>query len=290
MTSRTAPCVSVLTPSFNQGRWLGDNIASVANQTYPCVEHIVVDGGSTDETVTVLNSAGSRVRWVSEPDRGQSDAINKAFRLSCGEIIGWLNSDDAYFTSDAVETAVREFERRPDAVVVYGHAALVDASGLVLHFIWVPQLSPSLLRVGNFIVQPSVFVRRSALDDVPVDESLDFAMDRDLWLRLAQLGPFVRVNRVLAIDRHQMNRKVITRRDVGDRERTILGARYDLRTGIRTNMVRKARKLHYRLRGIGLLGSAADSLAFDGYLDSQTRLLLRQLAVPRTLMSTGEGR
>lgn len=281
--------VSVLTPSFNQGRWLKDNLASVATQTYAHIEHIVVDGGSNDDSVAHLKASESDVRWVSERDRGQSDAINKAFRMSEGEIIGWLNSDDAYFAPDAVEVAVRAFERNPDASVVYGHAALVDARGLVLHLLWVPKLNPSLLRLGNYIVQPSVFVRRSAINDLLVDEGLDFVMDRDLWLRLAAVGPFVRVDRILAIDRHQMNRKVITMQEVGDREHAVLASRYDLPTGIRTNIVRKARKLHYRVRGIGLIDNACQDLAFEGHIDSRARLLIRQLAVPRALMSTGEG-
>lgn len=281
------PLVSVLTPSYNQARWLSHNIASVARQTYPWVEHIVVDGGSTDETIGLLEST-SDIRWVSEPDRGQSDAINKAFRLSRGEIVGWLNSDDAYYASDAVEVVVTAFERNPKAVVVYGHGALVDASGLVLHLVWVPKLNPSLLRIGNYILQPSVFVRRSAVGDALVDESLDFVMDRDLWLRLARVGPFVRVDRVLAIDRHQMNRKAITQRDVWHSESVILADRYALPSGTRTAVGRKARKLAYRLRGLALLGSAEDGLAFGGRVDSRARLLARQLALPRRMMSTGE--
>jgi glycosyltransferase involved in cell wall biosynthesis len=281
--------VSVLTPSFNQGRWLKDNLASVAMQTYAPIEHIVVDGGSNDDSVSHLEASESNVSWVSEPDGGQSDAINKAFRMSEGEILGWLNSDDAYFSRDAVEVAVRAFEQNPAASVVYGHGALVDAGGLVLHLVWVPKLNLSLLRLGNYIVQPSVFVRRAAIDDRLVDERLDFVMDRDLWLRLAAAGPFARVDRILAIDRHQMNRKVITMQEVGDREHAVLASRYDLPTGMRASLVRKARKLHYRVRGIGLIDGACHDLAFGGHIDSRARLLVRQLAVPRALMSTGEG-
>ena len=278
----------MLTPSFNQGQWLKDNLASVAMQTYAQIEHIVVDGGSSDDSVAHLEASESNVTWISERDRGQSNAINKAFRMSEGEIIGWLNSDDAYFSRDAVDVAVRAFERNPSASVVYGHGALVDAGGLVLHLVWVPELNPSLLRLGNYIVQPGVFVRRSAIGDRFVDEGLDFAMDRDLWLRLAAAGPFVRVDRVLAIDRHQMNRKVITMKGVGDYEHALLASRYDLPTGIRASIVRKARKVYYRVRGVGLIGDAYGNLAFEGHIDSRARLLIRQLAVPRALMSTRE--
>src|SRR5713226_6394238 len=112
--------VSILTPSFNQARWLADNLRSVTNQTYPHIEHIIMDGGSTDSSVEILKKAGPNVRWRSEPDRGQSHALNKAFAESRGEVIGWLNSDDAYFTPTAVAEAVQVFERCPDVNVVYG--------------------------------------------------------------------------------------------------------------------------------------------------------------------------
>jgi len=86
------PLVSVLTPSFNQAAWLTDNLGSVAAQTYPAIEHVVMDGGSTDGTLDILKTAGDRVLWRSESDRGQADAINKAFAASSGEIIGWITS------------------------------------------------------------------------------------------------------------------------------------------------------------------------------------------------------
>src|SRR5258707_986120 len=103
---KVRPLVSVVTPSFNQGRWLIENLRSVAVQSYPLIEHVVMDGGSTDGSLAVLADASPSVVWESGPDNGQSDAINKAFRRSSGEIIGWLNSDDAYFSSDVVDKAV----------------------------------------------------------------------------------------------------------------------------------------------------------------------------------------
>jgi glycosyltransferase involved in cell wall biosynthesis len=117
------PLVSILTPSFNQARWLVDTLQSVARQTYPHIEHIVMDGGSTDGTVDLLTHAGSRVTWKSEPDRGQSHALNKALAASTGEIIGWINSDDAYYDVDAVAAVAQCFARHPEVDVVYGHAA-----------------------------------------------------------------------------------------------------------------------------------------------------------------------
>lgn len=282
----SCPLVSILTPSFNQGRWLGDNIASVANQTYPCVEHVVVDGGSTDESVTVLESASPRVRWVSEPDRGQSDAINKAFRLSRGEIIGWLNSDDAYFTSDAIDVAVREFERNPDAAVVYGHAALVNAEGLILHTLWVPPFSPRILRLRNFIVQPAAFIRRAAVAPLLADETFDYAMDRELWLRLSTRGRFLRVNRILAVDRHHPERKseAASYFEVARNDNARLARTYDLPRGQGARAIRKVVKVAERVAGITLLGQLGRPRAFEATTDSMNALIRRQLFTPRRRM------
>ena len=126
------PLVSILTPSLNQGRWLPDTLHSVAAQTYSNIEHIVMDGGSTDGSVDMLRSANPRVRWWSEPDRGQSHALTKGFAVSQGDVIGWLSSDDAYFYRGAVADAVDLFNRYPEVDVLYGHAALVNADGLAL--------------------------------------------------------------------------------------------------------------------------------------------------------------
>jgi len=152
----TGPLVSVLTPSLGQARWLGDNLDSVERQTYDRLEHVVIDGNSTDGSVELLvGRSRPGLSWLSEPDRGQSHALNKAFVRSTGEIIGWLNSDDAYFGPTVVEDVVRIFEADPDLAVVYGHALLVNAEGLVLQTIWVPPFDSTLLRLHDFIVQPT---------------------------------------------------------------------------------------------------------------------------------------
>jgi glycosyltransferase involved in cell wall biosynthesis len=98
------PLVSILTPSFNQAAWLRENLRSVSEQTYANIEHVVMDGGSTDDSVEILRRADARVRWRSQNDRGQSHALNLALSASGGEIIGWLNSDDAYFDRSVLST------------------------------------------------------------------------------------------------------------------------------------------------------------------------------------------
>jgi len=211
MSAPSRPLVSILTPSFSQAPWLPANLRSVACQTYPNVEHIVMDGGSTDGSVEILRDAGDSVAWRSEPDRGQSHAINKAFALSKGDIIGWINSDDAYFDCQVVEDVVTAFERYPEVDVIYGHCAQVTEDGTIIWMIWVPRFSRRLLRITNFIGQPVAFIRRSALREPMLDESFDFCMDYELWLSLAAKNRrFRRINRITAVDRHQQGRKGVT--------------------------------------------------------------------------------
>jgi glycosyltransferase involved in cell wall biosynthesis len=284
---RNSPLVSILTPSFNQGRWLGDNIASVANQTYPYLEHIVVDGGSADETFNILNSADSRVQWVSEPDRGQSHALNKALGKSSGAIIGWLNSDDAYFDRFAVESVVNVFEKNPAIDIVYGHAALTNSDGLILQMMWVPRFRETLLRHSvNFIIQPAAFIRRSAIGDYLCDEDFDFSMDRELWLRLLASGcKFMRVDRVVAIDRHHPDRKVVVRKDLEAADEPRLRARYGVPSAAGTRRRRKVASIAFRLLGTRLVPRARGELAFAGQRDGA--LLRRQLLYERERMPVG---
>lgn len=220
------PLVSVLTPSFNQAAWLPANLRSVACQTYPAIEHIVMDGGSTDDTLAILDAeaaaraaggAGAAVtlRYTSEPDRGQSHAVNKAFAASRGEIIGWINSDDAYFDCRVIEDVVRAFVRHPEVDVIYGHLAQVAGDGTIIWLNWVPGFSRRLLNIVNFIGQPVAFIRRSALAEPMLDETYDFTMDYELWLCLARAGRrFRRIGRITAVDRHHSARKGVTMTEV----------------------------------------------------------------------------
>jgi glycosyltransferase involved in cell wall biosynthesis len=209
------PLVSILTPSFNQAAWLPDNLRSVACQTYPNIEQVVMDGGSTDGSVDILRAADDSIRWRSEPDRGQSHAVNKAFAESLGEYIGWINSDDAYFDCRVVEDVVAHFVAHPEVDVVFGHAAQIAEDGTIIWIIWVPWFSRRLLKIVNFIGQPVAFIRRSALDEPMLDETYHFSMDYELWLRLESKGcRFDRINRITAVDRHQRARKGVTLADV----------------------------------------------------------------------------
>jgi len=186
--SRDLPLVSIVTPSFNQGRFIDQTIQSVLGQDYPNLEYIVVDGGSTDETLDVLRRYEGRLRWVSERDGGQSEAINKGFRMARGDIVSWLNSDDTYLAG-AVGKAVAYLCSHPEVAMVYGEGYLMDEAGRVTRRF--PATEPfSLWRLvyfSDYILQQTVFWRRSVFDAVGMlDESLHYGMDWDFWIRVAK--------------------------------------------------------------------------------------------------------
>lgn len=293
MTSEDSaqPLVSILTPSFNQARWVGDAVRSVGVQTYSRIEHIIQDGGSTDGSMAVIDGLPFSVSSSSEPDRGQSHALNIAYSRAQGEIIGWLNSDDAYFTPSAVAVAVDALEKHPEAAFAYGHSAVVDESGAIMHFNWAPKPHAWILRFHNYIVQPTVFIRRSVLGDLFVDEGFDYTMDRELWLRLLSAHSALRVDQVLAIDRHQPERKSITLVDTLKHDTGVLHARYEIAAYGKSRLRRKIAKVTLRVAGIRLClryrKHRKDSVLFAG--PSVPRLILQQALLPRRLISTWKG-
>lgn len=187
----SAASVAIVTPSYNTGRHVGAAIRSVFEQDHPRVDYVVMDGGSTDGTVDVLQSFGPKLRWVSERDRGQSDAINRGFAQTTGEVLGWLNSDDAY-APGALRAVAEYLGQHRDVAMVYGDADFIDAGGNRIGRC--AHVEPTfrrrrLLHYSDFIVQPAAFFRRSAFDAVGgLDPSLNWAMDYDLWLKFAAAG------------------------------------------------------------------------------------------------------
>jgi glycosyltransferase involved in cell wall biosynthesis len=182
------PLVSIVTPSLNQGRFIEAAIESVLSQDYPRIEYIVVDGGSTDDTLEVLARYGQRVTWISEPDQGQSHAINKGFRRARGDVLAWLNSDDAYLPG-AVRAAVEHLTEHPDCAMVYGDGYLMDEAGRMTRPF--PATEPfdlwKLVYVHDFILQQSAFFRRDAVAAVGyLDQSLHWGMDWDLFIKIGK--------------------------------------------------------------------------------------------------------
>jgi glycosyltransferase involved in cell wall biosynthesis len=180
------PLVSIVTPSFNQGAYIESTIRSVLDQDYPQIEYLVIDGGSTDGTLDILRRYEGRLTWISEPDDGQADAINKGWRRSQGHIVAWLNSDDIYYPG-AIRLAVAGLRSDPDAAGIYGDCDYIDATGHVLgqHCTAPWDMVNVFCHLGASIPQQSTFLRREAVEAVEyLDRSLHMAMDLDLWLKL----------------------------------------------------------------------------------------------------------
>jgi glycosyltransferase involved in cell wall biosynthesis len=190
----------VVTPSFNQGRFLRQTLESVHQQGYPNLEHIVIDGGSTDESVGILEEFSSHLAyWVSEPDRGQTDAIAKGFARATGDILCWLNSDDL-FVPETLAGVGDHFATHPEVDFLYGNAIWIDEAGGFIKEKREQAFSRFVICWDhNFIPQPSTFWRAHLYQAVGgVDPSFNLAMDADLWLRMAEISEPVHLARVLS--------------------------------------------------------------------------------------------
>ncbi|MDQ7857234.1 MAG: glycosyltransferase family 2 protein [Armatimonadota bacterium] len=180
-----APQVSIVTPSFNQGEFIERAAESVLSQDYQAVEYLILDGGSTDGTLDVLRRLGGRVRWVSEPDRGQAHAINKGWQQAKGEVLAWLNADDLYLPG-ALSRVAAFFQTNPAVDIVYGDCDYIDLDDRVVQpYPTRPYDYIELVREAiDFIPQPAAFVRRRVLETTGLlDETLHYVLDYDYWLR-----------------------------------------------------------------------------------------------------------
>jgi len=185
------PLVSIITPSFNQAQFLEQTIQSVLGQDYPQIEYIIVDGGSTDGSVDMIKKYEGRLAWwVSEQDQGQTDAINKGFAHSKGEVLAWINSDDTY-NPRAVGQAVKYLIENPDVAMVYADCNFINEAGQVIGKFNSKQTDYRRLREGYVhIPQQTMFFRAKYWQELgPLDPSFYFAMDYDLWTRIASKAP-----------------------------------------------------------------------------------------------------
>ena len=197
------PLVSILTSSYNQGRFIEDTILSVQGQDYPNIEHIIIDGGSTDNTLNILQKYGDRIIWISEKDKGQADAYNKGLKIAKGEIIGMLNSDDFYVDRGVVSYVVNLFQTNESIDVIYGDAVWVDQNNKVLKVYLRPKFSHNRLKRFDFIPHPSAFIKRNSIPTPLFRDDLNFAMDYDLWLRMMENGcKFMHIDRIISAMRH----------------------------------------------------------------------------------------
>jgi len=199
-----SPKVSVITPSYNQARFLERTIRSVLDQGYANLEYIVIDGGSTDGSVDIIRRYADRLAfWVSEPDGGQANAVNKGMARVTGDIVGWVNSDDFYYPG-AIHMAVDAFAIDPTLGFVYGRGNRVDdCEALIEPFAFTRPFNVDTLAHGvDYILQPTVFMRRGALAAVdPLDPKLQWTLDWDLWIRLGRKFPASMIDHLTAASR-----------------------------------------------------------------------------------------
>ncbi len=197
--------ISIITPTFNQGTYIERTIQSILSQKGDFeLEYIVIDGGSTDNTLDILRKYESLLSWKSEPDDGQSDAIDKGFKMATGDILAWLNSDDTYFPQ-ALNQVVREYMKTP-FTWCFGNCKTVDEFDkekrhlLTGYKIWQSRrYSYQRLLRRDFIPQPAVFFSKEAFKEIgELNRSLEYSMDYDYWLRLGQKCPPVYIDNYLA--------------------------------------------------------------------------------------------
>jgi glycosyltransferase involved in cell wall biosynthesis len=272
------PLISIVTPSFNQGRFIGEALASVQFQNYGNYEHLVIDGMSTDSSVDILRNLTAEgglanVHWSSERDNGQSEALNKGFRRARGEIIGWLNSDDRYLPG-CFEYIVRVFEDNPEVDIVYGDYLIVDESGKPLQIRREIEFNAFILLYHRVLYIPTTatFFRRRIFEEGNwLDEKLQYAMDLDFFIRLSAGGyVFKHVSAVLADFRLQPNSKTCSspERQRLEHEQVIFAA---------APALRRLKSLRGRVSVLSLLRSIAgvrrySEKALRGYYWEQLRL------------------
>lgn len=187
--NKSWPKISIITPSLNQGEFIEDTILSVKNQDYPYIEHIIIDGGSTDNTLEILRKYEGvyNMKWVSEKDEGQSDAINKGIDMVNGDIIGWLNSDDTYLFKDTISEVVQTFGRYKEFDVLFGDIAFMNRQGEILRFYAYQNYDYNKLLSYRFnLGQPAVFFKSNVFKKNKLRKDLHYVMDYELWLRLGK--------------------------------------------------------------------------------------------------------
>ena len=211
-TQDVTPLVSIITPSFNQAHYLDEIINSVFEQEYKNIEFIIVDGGSTDGSVEILKKYGDKLRWVSESDNGQSEAINKGLRMAKGEILAWLCGVDDLYKPYTVKTVVDFFQKNLSTSMVHGPGEYIDPDGNVIMSRKGGDFSLEQLICVNTIMDPTVFFRREVLEKVgDFNEDLHYVMAWDYWVRTALAGLQIKYipGKVLAQAREHNDSKTI---------------------------------------------------------------------------------
>ena len=202
------PRVSIITPSYNQAQYLESTICSVLDQGYPNLEYMIIDGGSTDGSIDIIRRYEARLAWwVSEPDAGQSDAINKGLARAGGEYIAWLNSDDLH-QPHTIAAMVEAFAQNPEAGLVYGDVLSIDGDGSVFNVMRYGSWDLDDLMAFSIIGQAGAFMRRSLLKQTGfLDSRFHYMLDHHLWLRFARVAQLCYIPCVVAAARYHPDAK-----------------------------------------------------------------------------------
>jgi len=225
------PKISIITPSFNQARYLERTIRSVLDQGYPNLEYIVIDGGSTDGSVDIIRRYGDQIAWwCSEPDGGQSDALNKGFLRASGDIIGWLNSDDLYCESTLYRVGTH-FLCHPESEAAHGSLYIIDEKDSLIDAFWAGRFTRFqpryIFHVGLNFHQQTIFWRKELFDRIGlIDVELKFSMDRDFILRILTQSRFATLRGYLGAFRVHSEAKTSTMIDVSVSEDGLIKERY----------------------------------------------------------------
>ena len=221
MEANGYPKISIVTPSFNQANFIEETIQSVLNQTYTNFEYIIVDGGSTDGSVEAIKKHEHKLAyWISEQDKGQSDAINKGFRRATGDVLCWVNSDDVLFSS-CLEAIADSYVKNAEPDIIHAWGVYIDEKGKITRLMRVPRQSQFFFSKGMWVVPaPTVFFKACSFWKVGgVDVGLHLSMDLDLWVRMVKAG--ARVEQVPgyfgAFRRHNSSKTSISIKEKGSK-------------------------------------------------------------------------
>lgn len=209
-----SPLVSIITPSYNQGQFIEETIRSVLLQDYQNIEYIIIDGGSTDNTLTIIDRYKNKLAWfVSERDQGQADAINKGLAKATGKFVAWLNSDDIY-TENAISKAVDQLVMHPECGMVFSNVLSIDSETSIFNTMIYGDWGLKELMQFNIIGQPGIFMRINALADVEfLDPDFHYLMDHHLWLKIAMKYPIMYVDSFWAAARFHPAAKNVAHTD-----------------------------------------------------------------------------
>lgn len=285
MDNVSTPLVSIITPSYNQVDFIESTILSIKEQDYPNLQHIIIDGSSSDNTLEILEKYVKEynMNWSSRPNKGQSDALNIGFSKAKGEIIGWLNSDDIYFDKKVISKVVKFFLRHPQCDVAYGDNVFIDKEGKLLKVECSPPFNYNRLLRTCYLTQPSVFLKKNVVEENSLNKSVKYVMDYEYWLRIGGKYKFLHIPKLLAGDRNYSDRRMVKKWREYCKESDQIRKQYGLRKKLTYKIMRIFDAiifLYYRrLKGVMklLFLFSKENFVSNTKIESFFRIIYRQL-------------